>query len=230
MSGHSKWSTIKHKKGAEDKKRGKLFTKLSRAIIVAAMLCQDLHAVAGRLDPGSADEDPGDRVGIARQLQRGLEAGHLAAEGVAPHHDVDQSQVALVGHAVDGITGYEDHAGAGAEHRHAGGVQVADRRLQPVGDHQLGHGRRLAAWDHQALQPGQLARLAHLQRLQADLGQRSAVLAECALQGEDSDLTSHASAADRPRPAPTSRYRPWDRPDRSTPRPARPRRCSGWWP
>jgi YebC/PmpR family DNA-binding regulatory protein len=36
MSGHSKWSTIKHKKGAEDKKRGKLFTKLSRAIIVAA--------------------------------------------------------------------------------------------------------------------------------------------------------------------------------------------------
>jgi len=36
VSGHSKWSTIKHKKGAEDKKRGKLFTKLSRAIIVAA--------------------------------------------------------------------------------------------------------------------------------------------------------------------------------------------------
>ena len=36
MSGHSKWSTIKHKKGAADKKRGKLFTKLSRAIIVAA--------------------------------------------------------------------------------------------------------------------------------------------------------------------------------------------------
>ncbi len=36
MSGHSKWSTIKHKKGAEDKRRGKLFTKLSRAIIVAA--------------------------------------------------------------------------------------------------------------------------------------------------------------------------------------------------
>ena len=36
MSGHSKWSTIKHKKGAEDKQRGKLFTKLSRAIIVAA--------------------------------------------------------------------------------------------------------------------------------------------------------------------------------------------------
>ncbi|MCY7301678.1 MAG: YebC/PmpR family DNA-binding transcriptional regulator [Thermoleophilia bacterium] len=36
MSGHSKWSTIKHKKGAADAKRGKLFTKLSRAIMVAA--------------------------------------------------------------------------------------------------------------------------------------------------------------------------------------------------
>src|SRR4051812_3400701 len=36
MSGHSKWSSIKHKKGAADKKRGVLFSKLSRAIIVAA--------------------------------------------------------------------------------------------------------------------------------------------------------------------------------------------------
>src|SRR5690349_23327015 len=36
VSGHSKWSTIKHKKGAADAKRGKLFSKLTRAIIVAA--------------------------------------------------------------------------------------------------------------------------------------------------------------------------------------------------
>ena len=36
MSGHSKWSSIKHKKGAADAKRGQLFSKLSRAIIVAA--------------------------------------------------------------------------------------------------------------------------------------------------------------------------------------------------
>ncbi|MFL6020889.1 MAG: YebC/PmpR family DNA-binding transcriptional regulator [Gaiellaceae bacterium] len=36
MSGPSKWSSIKHKKGAADAKRGKLFSKLSRAIIVAA--------------------------------------------------------------------------------------------------------------------------------------------------------------------------------------------------
>jgi len=36
MSGHSKWSTIKHKKGAADAKRGQLFTKLAREIMVAA--------------------------------------------------------------------------------------------------------------------------------------------------------------------------------------------------
>jgi YebC/PmpR family DNA-binding regulatory protein len=36
MSGHSKWASIKHKKGAADAKRGKLFTKLARAITVAA--------------------------------------------------------------------------------------------------------------------------------------------------------------------------------------------------
>ena len=36
MSGHSKWATIKRKKGAADAKRGQLFSKLSRAILVAA--------------------------------------------------------------------------------------------------------------------------------------------------------------------------------------------------
>lgn len=36
MSGHSKWASIKHKKGAADQKRGKIFSKLSKAIIVAA--------------------------------------------------------------------------------------------------------------------------------------------------------------------------------------------------
>jgi len=36
MSGHSKWASIKHKKGANDAKRGKLFTKIIREIMVAA--------------------------------------------------------------------------------------------------------------------------------------------------------------------------------------------------
>ncbi len=45
MSGHSKWSTIKHKKGATDAKRGKIFTKLIKEIMVAARM--------GGGDPGS---------------------------------------------------------------------------------------------------------------------------------------------------------------------------------
>ena len=36
MSGHSKWKTIKNKKGKEDAKRGAIFTKLARYIMVAA--------------------------------------------------------------------------------------------------------------------------------------------------------------------------------------------------
>src|SRR5438552_13677204 len=36
MSGHSHWATIKHKKAAVDAKRGKLWSKLSRAILIAA--------------------------------------------------------------------------------------------------------------------------------------------------------------------------------------------------
>jgi YebC/PmpR family DNA-binding regulatory protein len=40
MSGHSKWSTIKHKKGAADAKRAKMFTKLQREILVAAKIGQ----------------------------------------------------------------------------------------------------------------------------------------------------------------------------------------------
>jgi YebC/PmpR family DNA-binding regulatory protein len=45
LSGHSKWSSIKHKKGAADAKRGQLFSKLSRAILVAAK--------EGGADPGN---------------------------------------------------------------------------------------------------------------------------------------------------------------------------------
>ncbi len=57
MSGHSKWSSIKHKKGAADAKRGKLFTKLARAITVAA-----------RDGGGSVDANPS--LGLAVQKAR----------------------------------------------------------------------------------------------------------------------------------------------------------------
>jgi transcriptional/translational regulatory protein YebC/TACO1 len=47
MSGHSKWSTIKHKKAAQDAKRGAMFTKVIKELTVAA-----------RLGGGDADMNP----------------------------------------------------------------------------------------------------------------------------------------------------------------------------
>lgn len=58
MSGHSKWSTIKHKKGALDKKRGKIFTKLIKEITVAAKT-------------GGADPEMNPRLRLAVQNAKG---------------------------------------------------------------------------------------------------------------------------------------------------------------
>jgi YebC/PmpR family DNA-binding regulatory protein len=53
MAGHSKWANIQHRKGAQDKKRGKLFTKLIREITVAA-----------RMGGGDPDSNPRLRLAI----------------------------------------------------------------------------------------------------------------------------------------------------------------------
>ena len=55
MSGHSKWATIKHKKGALDAKRGKLFTKLIKELTVAARLGGGEVANNARLRKAIAD-------------------------------------------------------------------------------------------------------------------------------------------------------------------------------
>src|SRR5436189_102636 len=54
MSGHSKWSSIKHKKGAADKKRGVLFSKLPRALIDAEGVDEDALTLAAA--EGGADD------------------------------------------------------------------------------------------------------------------------------------------------------------------------------
>jgi YebC/PmpR family DNA-binding regulatory protein len=81
MSGHSKWSTIKHKKGAKDAKRGKIFTKLIKEITVAA-----------RLGGGDIKFNPRLRTAVltARQnsmpadnIERAIKKGTGELEGVA---------------------------------------------------------------------------------------------------------------------------------------------------
>ena len=73
MAGHSKWANIQHRKGAQDKKRGKLFTKLIREITVAARLGGGDMAANPRLrlavDKAKAKSMPKDN--IERAIKKG---------------------------------------------------------------------------------------------------------------------------------------------------------------
>jgi YebC/PmpR family DNA-binding regulatory protein len=80
MSGHSKWSTIKHKKAAKDQKRGKIFTKLIKEITVSA-----------RMGGGDVNANPRLRTAVltARQnsmptdnIERAIKKGTGELEGV----------------------------------------------------------------------------------------------------------------------------------------------------
>lgn len=72
MSGHSKWSTIKRKKGANDAARGKVFTKLAREIQVAARNGADVNtnfALRLAVEKARAENMPKDN--IERSIRRG---------------------------------------------------------------------------------------------------------------------------------------------------------------
>jgi YebC/PmpR family DNA-binding regulatory protein len=77
MAGHSKWANIRHRKGAQDAKRGKIFTRLIREITVAARMGDPDPAMNPRLrlaiDKAKAESMPKDN--IERAIRRG--AGHL---------------------------------------------------------------------------------------------------------------------------------------------------------
>lgn len=92
MSGHSKWSTIKRKKGAEDAKRGKIFTRLARDITVAARHSGDPNAnptLRMAIEKARAANMPKDN--IERAIKKGtgeLEGGNeeeITYEAYAPH-------------------------------------------------------------------------------------------------------------------------------------------------
>ncbi|HEV2177004.1 MAG TPA: YebC/PmpR family DNA-binding transcriptional regulator [Terriglobia bacterium] len=73
MSGHSKWATIKHKKGALDAKRGKIFTKLIKEISVAARIgggdIDSNPRLRGAIQAAKAENMPADN--IKRAIQKG---------------------------------------------------------------------------------------------------------------------------------------------------------------
>jgi YebC/PmpR family DNA-binding regulatory protein len=93
MSGHSKWSSIKHKKGAADAKRGQLFTKLTRALIVAAKEGGPDPAanlsLQNAIEKARAASMPKDNIerAIARGSGTGADATayeHISYEGYGP--------------------------------------------------------------------------------------------------------------------------------------------------
>ncbi|TVR00209.1 MAG: YebC/PmpR family DNA-binding transcriptional regulator [Spirochaetaceae bacterium] len=95
MSGHSKWATIRHKKGAADAKRGKVFTKIIKEITIAA-----------RLGGGDPDINPRLRTAIMKaklanmpkdNVERGIKKGTGELEGV------DYMEITYEGYGPGGV-------------------------------------------------------------------------------------------------------------------------------
>ncbi len=95
MAGHSKWANIQHRKGAQDKKRGKLFSKLIREITIASKLGgSDLDAnprLRLAVDKAKSQSMPKDN--IARAVKRG--AGELDS--------IDYQEIRYEGYGPGGV-------------------------------------------------------------------------------------------------------------------------------
>ena len=95
MSGHSKWSTIKHKKGAKDAKRGKIFTKLIKEITVAA-----------RLGGGDVKFNPRLRTAVLTARQNSMPADNIERaikKGTGELEGVQYEEVTYEGYGPGGV-------------------------------------------------------------------------------------------------------------------------------
>lgn len=98
MSGHSKWSTIKRKKAAEDAKRGKVFTKLIREITVAA-----------REGGGDPDMNPRLRTAIDNARSQNMPSDNIdkaIARGTGELEGVSYTRVTYEGYGPGGVALY----------------------------------------------------------------------------------------------------------------------------
>ena len=95
MSGHSKWHTIKHKKGAADAKRGKIFTRLIKELTVAA-----------RNGGGDPDMNPRLRTVIAEAKQHNMPADNIKRairRGTGEEEGVSYEEVTYEGYGPGGV-------------------------------------------------------------------------------------------------------------------------------
>jgi YebC/PmpR family DNA-binding regulatory protein len=95
MSGHSKWHTIKHKKGAADAKRGKIFTRIIKELTVAA-----------RNGGGDPDTNPRLRTIIAEAKQVNMPADNIKRairRGTGEEEGVSYDEVTYEGYGPGGV-------------------------------------------------------------------------------------------------------------------------------
>ncbi|MCD6397727.1 MAG: YebC/PmpR family DNA-binding transcriptional regulator [Spirochaetaceae bacterium] len=95
MSGHSKWSSIKHKKGAADAKRGKIFTKIIKEISVAA-----------RLGGGDIDSNPRLRTAILKAKSENMPKDNMdraIKKGTGDLDGVDYIELVYEGYGPGGV-------------------------------------------------------------------------------------------------------------------------------
>ena len=95
MAGHSKWANIKHKKAAQDVKRGKIFTKLIREITISAKL--------GGIEP---DDNPRLRAAIDKALSANMTKetiGRAADRGIGGGDNDNVDELVYEGYGPGGV-------------------------------------------------------------------------------------------------------------------------------
>lgn len=95
MSGHSKWSTIKRKKGATDAKRGKIFTRLARDIVMAA-----------KEGGGDEDSNPKLKLAIAKAKAENMPKDNIdraIARGSGKGDGAEMEEMTFEGYGLDGV-------------------------------------------------------------------------------------------------------------------------------
>ncbi len=95
MSGHSKWATIKHKKGANDAKRGKIFSKLIKEITVAARIGGDILESNPRLKMVVVKAKDANMPG--KNIEAAIKRGAGNTEGA------DYQELVYEGYGMDGV-------------------------------------------------------------------------------------------------------------------------------
>ena len=95
MAGHSKWANIRHRKGAQDAKRGKIFTKLIREITVAA-----------RMGGGDIDSNPRLRDALTKALKANMKKDTIdnaVKRGAGGDDGADMVEMRYEGYGPNGV-------------------------------------------------------------------------------------------------------------------------------